>query len=197
MAAQVPNIFVEQYDQGQKKIRADLMDENFAYVCQQLDANADTGSAAADAAAAAQATADGKANADLDDVTAAGKAVMAHAAMPDPSRVVQLSIPTQTIASWPTGYYQWTAPVDCCVSIQTSKAPAGSAFLRVAFGAYTTADAQDFLRNTVAADEDVSGATNVYLSVNFFVPKDQTITIVHNCPGQNWGKYFPCIGTAS
>ena len=38
MASQVPNIFVEQYDQGQKKIRADLMDENFAYVCSQIDA---------------------------------------------------------------------------------------------------------------------------------------------------------------
>lgn len=92
MAAQVPNIFVEQYDQGQKKIRADLMDENFAYVCQQLDANADTGSAAAAAAAAAQTTADGKANADLDDVTAAGKAVMAHAAMPS-GQYIDLTLP--------------------------------------------------------------------------------------------------------
>lgn len=99
MAAQVPNIFVEQYDQGQKKIRADLMDENFAYVCQQLDANADAGSAAqtaADAAQtaadAAQATADGKASPDLDNVTPAGTEVIAHAAMPS-SQTVTLSLP--------------------------------------------------------------------------------------------------------
>lgn len=116
MAAQVPNIFVEQYDQGQKKIRADLMDENFAYVCQQLDANADAGSAAqsaADAAQAtadaAQATADGKANADLDDVTAAGNTVMAHAAMP--------SGQYENIGFSTSGAYEYTAPADGYVGI--------------------------------------------------------------------------------
>jgi len=117
MAAQVPNIFVEQYDQGQKKIRADLMDENFAYVCTQLDANADTGSAAqaaADAAQAtadaAQATADGKANADLDDVTAAGKVVMAHAAMPS-GQTISMTVPANggTVVAPDDGWMMFSA----------------------------------------------------------------------------------------
>lgn len=82
MAAQVPNIFVEQYDQGQKKIRADLMDENFAYVCTQLDANADT---------------------------AAGKTTVAeaaHAAMPS-ARTVSVSLPSSnsTATAPADGYF--------------------------------------------------------------------------------------------
>ena len=95
MAAQVPNIFVEQYDQGQKKIRADLMDENFAYVCGQLDANADTGSAAQAAADAAQATADGK-------VTAAQAG---HAAMPS-GQYIDLTPPASggTVTAPEDGY---------------------------------------------------------------------------------------------
>lgn len=113
MATQVPNIFVEQYDQGQKKIRADLMDENFAYVCTQIDATADAGSAAAAAAQSAadvaQTTADGKANADLDDVTADGKAVMAHAAMP--------SGQYENISYSGGGAYEYTAPADGYVGI--------------------------------------------------------------------------------
>ena len=80
MAAQVPNIFVEQYDQGQKKIRADLMDENFAYVCDQIDTQAGSAQSAAESA---QAAADSK--------TTAAEA--AAAAMPDFSRAVSVSMP--------------------------------------------------------------------------------------------------------
>ena len=89
MAAQVPNIFVEQYDQGQKKIRADLMDENFAYVCTQLDNNSDAGSAAQAAADAAQAAADA-AQTTADGKTTAAQA--AHAAMPS-GQSVDLALP--------------------------------------------------------------------------------------------------------
>ena len=66
---------------------------------------------------AAQGTADGKANADLDDVTAAGKAVMAHAAMPS-SQSISLSVPASggTIV----------APADGWVEFKFAKASGAS-----------------------------------------------------------------------
>lgn len=82
MAAQVPNIFVEQYDQGQKKIRADLMDENFAYVCDQIDTQAGAAQTAADNA---QTAADSKTT----------PAEAANAAMPATSGVyIDYSFPS-------------------------------------------------------------------------------------------------------
>ena len=60
---------------------------------------------AADSASAAQATADGKASTDLDDVTAAGKGVIAHAAMPG-SQTISLSLPQSggTVTAPADGY---------------------------------------------------------------------------------------------